>query len=52
MPHNLGWPEPYIYGAYTVHIRYMWQGNHQMYGVYIQFWPTLPTMREALAHNK
>ena len=26
---------------YTVHIRYFLQGNHQIYGVYIRFWPTL-----------
>ena len=26
---------------YTVHIRYFWQGIHQIYGVYIRFWPTL-----------
>ena len=26
---------------YTVHLRYFWQGNHQIYGVYIRFWPTL-----------
>jgi len=24
-----------------VHIRYFQQGNHQIYGVYIRFWPTL-----------
>jgi hypothetical protein len=33
----------YIY-KYTVHIRFDWQGNHQIYviyGVYVQFWPTL-----------
>ena len=27
----------FIYGAYTVY----WQGNHQIYGAYIRFWPTL-----------
>ena len=26
---------------YTEYIRCFWQGNHQIYGVYIQFWPTL-----------
>ena len=26
---------------YTVYIRYFWQENHQIYGVYIRFWPTL-----------
>ena len=26
---------------HTVYIRYFWQGNHQIYGVYIRFWPTL-----------
>ena len=30
---------------YTVHIRYFWQGNHQIYGhircIYIRCWPTL-----------
>jgi len=26
---------------YTVHIQYFWQGNHQIYGAYIRFWPTL-----------
>jgi len=25
----------------TVYIRYFRQGNHQIYGVYIRFWPTL-----------
>jgi hypothetical protein len=23
-----GWPQPYIYGVYTV----FWQGNHEIYG--------------------
>ena len=27
--------------TYTEYIRYFWQGNHQKYGVYIRFWPTL-----------
>ena len=27
---------------HTVYIRYFWQGNHQIYGAYIRFWPTLP----------
>ena len=30
---------------YTVYIRFIWQGNHQIYGgirrIYIRFWPTL-----------
>jgi hypothetical protein len=26
---------------YTVYIQYFWLGNHQIYGVYIRFWPTL-----------
>jgi hypothetical protein len=30
--YTLGWPEPYIYGVYTV----FWQINHQMYG-HIQY---------------
>jgi hypothetical protein len=30
-----------LFVTYTVYIRYFWQGNHQIYGVYIRFWPTL-----------
>ena len=30
--------------TYTVCIRYFWQGNHQMYGVNIRFWPALRTL--------
>ena len=26
---------------YTVYVRYFWQGNHQIHGVYIWLWPTL-----------
>jgi len=29
---------------YTVYIWCFWQGNHQIYGVYIRFWPTLGMM--------
>jgi hypothetical protein len=32
--------------VYTVYIRYFWQGNHQIYGVYIRFWPTLCIVEE------
>ena len=41
---------------YTVYIRYFWQGNHQIYGVYIRIymvygirlWPTLRMCELAL----
>ena len=35
-----------IYGVYT---RYFWQGNHQVYGVYVRFWPTLMTCEKQWA---
>ena len=31
---------------YMVYIHYSWQGNHQIYGVYIRFWPTLVIMHD------
>jgi len=35
---------------YTVYIRYFWQGNHQIYGVYIRFWPTLAMCSICASH--
>jgi hypothetical protein len=35
---------------YTVHIRYFWQGNYQIHGVNLRFWPTLIMFCVFLGH--
>ena len=36
-----GWPEPYIYGFYTVILAGKLPRLPVTHGVFIQFWPTL-----------
>jgi hypothetical protein len=45
-----GWSEPYIYTVYGIYIRKFWQRNHQIYGVYIRFCPTLPMSADIFGH--
>ena len=37
---------------YTVYIRYFWQENHQIYGVYALSWPTLGIRHIAGGHRE